>query len=189
VHRTDDPADVTLRPAEAGDAEAIAELHVAVWRATYGKLAPEHCHRILDVPYRLARWHEILSAPTPDRAVLIAQCDGRLAGFGMCGAPGDPAFGTHGEIKHLYVGRDWRRRGIGRLLLGAMASRLRDLGYSGVALGVVAENRPARTFYEALGGIEIGAYTDPGPHWRSRNLIYAWSHLDALPQASGYRSG
>jgi ribosomal protein S18 acetylase RimI-like enzyme len=183
------PIDMTLRPAEAGDAEAIAELHVAAWRATYGKLAPEHCIRILDVPYRLVRWREILDVRTPDRAVLVAECESRLAGFGMCGAPGDPAFGNRGEIKHLYVGQDWRRRGIGRVLLAAMASRLRDLGYSSVALGVVAENQPARAFYETLGGVEIGAYTDPGPHWRSHNLIYAWDDVAALLREAGRQSG
>jgi ribosomal protein S18 acetylase RimI-like enzyme len=178
-----------LRPAEAGDAKAIAEMHVAVWRATYAALAPEHCYRILDVPYRLAHWREILAAPKADRTVLVAECQDRLAGFGMCGAPGHPAFDGRGEIKHLHVGQDWKRRGLGRQLLAAMACALRDFGHSGIALGVVAENLPARAFYEAMGGAQIGAYTDPGPHWRSHNLIYAWSDLDTLLHNTGHQSG
>ncbi|HEY4164776.1 MAG TPA: GNAT family N-acetyltransferase [Dongiaceae bacterium] len=112
-----------------------------------------------------------------------------MPGFGMCGAPGHPVFGEHGEIKHLYVGQDSKRRGLGRRLLGAMARTLRDFGHSEIALGVVAENVPARAFYETLGGAQIGAYTDPGPHWRSHNLIYAWSDLDTLLHNTGHQSG
>ena len=45
---------------------------------------------------------------------------------------------------------------------------------------VVVGNAPAIAFYEALGGRKAGAYTDPGPMWRSENLFYVWDDLAPL---------
>lgn len=41
-------------------------------------------------------------------------------------------------------------------------------------------NDLAIAFYEAQGGRRAGAYSDPGPLWRSHNLLYAWDDLTAL---------
>jgi len=45
---------------------------------------------------------------------------------------------------------------------------------------VVNGNDHAIAFYQHLGGQRIGRYTDPGPIWRSDNLVYAWDDLTAL---------
>ena len=79
-----------------------------------------------------------------------------------------------GEIKHLYIARSDQSRGLGRLLFNAASSYLESIDAPGVALGVVDEYDRAIAFYERLGGKHVGEYTDPGPLWRSRNLIYAW---------------
>ena len=46
--------------------------------------------------------------------------------------------------------------------------------------GVVDGNEGAIGFYTRLGGQGVGAYTDPGPRWRSRNLVFVWDDLPAL---------
>jgi ribosomal protein S18 acetylase RimI-like enzyme len=61
-----------------------------------------------------------------------------------------------------------------------MAAALAERGYAALGLGVVVGNAPAIAFYEAQGGRRAGAYTDPGPLWRSHNLLYAWDDLAAL---------
>lgn len=176
-----DPADLPrlrLRPARAADAPALAELHVAVWRDTYRAMAPAEAVAVLDMPRRLARWREILEDPA--QIALVAETGEQLAGFGLAGPPGEALFGDRGEVKYLYVGRSFARRGIGRRLLGALARELGGRGYPGLGLGVVAGNDPAIAFYEALGGRRAGAYTDPGPLWRSENLAYVWDDLATL---------
>jgi ribosomal protein S18 acetylase RimI-like enzyme len=172
---------LTFRAATPDDAAAIAPFHVAIWRDTYRDLAPSGIFNAMDVPTRLARWHGILADPT--RATFLAETDGALAAFGLCGPPGDAMFGGRGEIKNLFVGRDFARRGIGKRLMAEMAALLQARGHAGVGLGVVVGNTPAIRFYEALGGRRIGTYTDPGPMWRSDNLLYVWDDVAALTAA------
>jgi ribosomal protein S18 acetylase RimI-like enzyme len=167
------PTAVTIRPAAPADAPALARLHTAVWRATYRDLAPKAIFDALGEAHRLKRWTEILADTSGASAAFVAEA-GPLVGFGLCGPPGDPAFGGRGEVKLLYVDQGHARRGIGRLLLDTMTRWLRARGYAGVGLGVVVGNDPAIAFYEALGGRLIGRYVDPGPAWRSDNLVFAW---------------
>ena len=168
----------TVRAATPADAATIAPFHVAVWRETYRDLAPPLVFNTMDVDVRLQRWQGILADPT--RTTLLAEVDGALAGFGLCGPPGDSVFGAHGEIKNLFVGSAFARRGIGRRLMGEMARILQERGHTGVGLGVVVGNAPAIAFYESLGGRKAGTYTDPGPMWRSDNLLYVWDDVAAL---------
>ncbi|MCK6450668.1 MAG: GNAT family N-acetyltransferase [Alphaproteobacteria bacterium] len=169
-----------LRPAAPSDAPAIARLHATVWCDTYRTLAPDAAYRALDETHRRARWQAILADAPAAAGCIVVEIDGAIAGFGLCGPPGDPAFGGRGEVKYLYVDRRTARRGLGRLLLVAMADHLHRLGFPGLALGVVVGNEPAIAFYQALGGRMIGRYRDPGPLWRSDNLVYAWDDLPAL---------
>jgi ribosomal protein S18 acetylase RimI-like enzyme len=171
---------LSLRQAVLADVDAIAALHVAVWRFTYRDLAPEAAMQALDIPLRRARWIETLTTPKEDQIALVAESDGDLAGFGLAGPPGDASFGGRGEIKFLYVAGKFQRRGIGRGLIAAMARHLAERGYTGVGLSVVIGNESAIAFYEGLGGRSIGNFTDPGPLWRSANLIYAWDDMPAL---------
>jgi ribosomal protein S18 acetylase RimI-like enzyme len=175
---------LVIRAATPDDAAAIAPFHVAIWRDTYRNLAPANIFQAMDVATRLKRWQGILADPT--RATFLAEADGAMAGFGLCGPPGDAMFAGCGEIKNLFVGRDSARRGIGKRLMAEMAAILQARGHHGIGLGVVVGNTPAIAFYEALGGRKIGVYVDPGPMWRSDNLLYIWDDLRGL---TGMRQG
>jgi ribosomal protein S18 acetylase RimI-like enzyme len=170
--------DAVIRAAVAADAPAIAALHVAVSTATYRDLAPPAAVRRLDLPHRLARWRETLEKG--ERCVLVAEIAGRLVGIGSAGAPTVREPGRYGEVLHLYVDPDYAGRGIGRALMQALALALRAQGYKGAALGVVDGNLAAMAFYERLGGVPSGRYVDPGPIWRSQNVIYVWDDLETL---------
>jgi ribosomal protein S18 acetylase RimI-like enzyme len=171
-------SDLSIRAAGPADASAIAELHVAVWRATYRDLAPPEAMRALDVPFRHARWVELLAKA--ERTVLLAEDGGRLVGIGTAGAPSVPELSGHGEILYLYVDPTQARGGIGKALMRRLARALQAQGYISVALGVVEGNRPAIDFYRKLGGRPAGSYIDPGPLWRSRNQIIIWDDLQTL---------
>ncbi|GAB2176660.1 N-acetyltransferase family protein [Dongia sp. agr-C8] len=171
-------ADVAIRPAQPGDAPALAALHVAVWRATYRELAPPDAVSILDLPYRLPRWVAMLEGGA--RTVLVAERAGRIVGIGTAGAPTVPELGGHGEILYLYVDPAHGRGGIGRALMQRLALALQAKGYRSAALGVVEGNQPAIDFYKKLGGRLAGCYIDPGPVWRSRNRIVVWDDIETL---------
>lgn len=174
------PPSVSLRPAVPADAERIAALHAAVWQATYRDLATPAALAALTEAHRLRQWRQALAEPDAETVTLVAEIEQRIVGFVRAGLAKEPLFGGRGEIKYLYVDQAQARRGIGRLLLARVAQILQAQGHDALALGVVAGNEPAIRFYEVLGGRLIGRYTDPGPLWRSDNLLYAWDDLTAL---------
>lgn len=171
----------TIRPATPDDAEALAGLHLRVWRAAYADLAPPAAFAALDLDRRLGQWRAALARPLPHRTWLAeapANAPGGPLGLVSAGPPSDPAFGGRGEIRHLYVEPQAQGQGLGRALLRAAAAHLLAEGFPGVALAVVAANQPARAFYARLGGVEGIRYRDAGPLWRSENLVVSW---DGMP--------
>lgn len=161
-----------LRPARPQDAAALAALHLQVWRATYGQIAPPAAVAALDGARRLAQWQAALAAAPDRRRTLLAETPaGEVVGLVSFGAPEDPVFGGAGEIKHLYVAASQRGRGLGARLLRAAGAELAAAGYAEVALAVVEANLTARAFYRRQGGIEGAAFRDAGPLWRSENRV------------------
>ncbi|MDR6102857.1 ribosomal protein S18 acetylase RimI-like enzyme [Agrobacterium larrymoorei] len=171
---------VELRPAKLSDAEAIAHVHVHVWRETMRELASPSVFAALDEEHRLRYWTKKLSEAEPHQLVLVAEIGQEIVGIGAVGQPSDPIFGSRAEIKNLYVLASVQRQGIGKRLLGGLATHAKAMGYRSAGLSVVKGNEPACRFYEALHACKIGEFRDPGPIWRSDNIVYAWDDLDQL---------
>lgn len=174
------PALPDIRPARPADAALIAALHATVWYGTYRHLATPAAIAALTDAHRRKHWQAVLAADDPQAVTLVAEIDGGVIGFARAAPSQEPVFGGRCEVKYLYVDQNQARRGIGRLLLERIAQLLQQRGHQALALGVVDGNAPAIRFYEALGGRLIGRYTDPGPLWRSDNLLYAWDDLAVL---------
>ena len=169
-----------VRPASPADADAIAALHVASWRAAYrGILADAFLNGPVESD-RLRLWGERLAVPADDQVLLVADTDGALAGFVCCFAGRDARWGSY--IHNLHADPASRGRGTGRALMGALAqtlgSRVPDRP---VHLFCLAANAPARRFYERIGG-EIGDRQDlPEPDGGIHPcLLYAWASPAAL---------
>jgi ribosomal protein S18 acetylase RimI-like enzyme len=175
--------EIALRTAVYEDAPAIARLHDEVWRATYRSLATAAAWEGLTEAVRAERWRETLADPGR-WTTLVAERDGAIVGFGSAGAPSEAMFEGRGEIRWLHVDPQVQGGGLGRMLMAALASELADRGYGGCALAVVVGNERAMGFYRRLGGREIGGFTDPGPLWRSENVVFAWDQLPALQKAA-----
>ncbi|MDR0242149.1 MAG: GNAT family N-acetyltransferase [Burkholderia sp.] len=171
---------ISIRPARIDDAHAIADFHVKVWRHTYRDLAPAAAHAVLDESYRRKQWRDKLASSDGSQLVLVAELDGGIVGIGAAGAPSEPIFNGRGEIKFLYVDPGFKRRGIGRQLLARLAAHLSRLRYQGAALSVVDGNDAAIAFYAALHGRPAGEFIDPGPVWRSHNIVMVWDDLASL---------
>ena len=167
--------DIVLRPGRLEDAEALATLHVEVWRETYAHLAPPDAYLALDEAKRMPYWQRTLSSGDPMTGAIVAT-DGSaplaVAAFGPS-SNSDMAQAT--EIKHCYVRRSARGTGLGKRILLATFDALRSEGCDTVWLAFVEENTAARNFYRAMGGREVGRFIDPGPLWRSSNCIVTWT--------------
>jgi ribosomal protein S18 acetylase RimI-like enzyme len=130
-------------------------------------------------------WARILDAPDKVgcAAVIIADDNGRVAGFGSCGRQRDDilmAKGFSGEFSSIYVLRSYQGRGIGRSIMGAMSSQLSAVGHSAASLWVLRENAHARAFYEKLGGIIVGEKIDERPNAALIEDAYGWPDLSPL---------
>jgi ribosomal protein S18 acetylase RimI-like enzyme len=62
--------------------------------------------------------------------------------------------GDRGWVSGVGVLPAWRRRGIGRQMIGTVLEGAREAGVRQVALEVIAQNSPARALYAALGFAE-----------------------------------
>ena len=165
---------IEIRAATAGEAVEIARFHVKIWRETYKDMAPEEAVRVLNEDRRLPGWIETLSSTDDTKSTLLALIGGTIVGLVSYGPPASEIFGDRGEIKHLYVDGSQRGRGLGRRLLKQAFQRMGEAGFNGVGLSVVTENIAARRFYKSLGGVEHAEFQDPGPIWKSSNILVVW---------------
>lgn len=164
----------------ASDAEVVARIHVDAWRETYSGLLPDHVVTFRDVAARTALWREALgNGVETGQAVFIAGADG----FVSCCAQRDARLvecGFTGEISALYTLRRAQGRGLGRVLFRSAMTHLDECGFDGAALWVLAANRPARSFYEHLGGRLAGSREDVIHHHAMDDVAYGWPDLKQL---------
>jgi GNAT superfamily N-acetyltransferase len=90
----------------------------------------------------------------PAGRLLLAECDGRLAG---CAAL-RPMGGGACEMKRMYVRPEFRGRGIGRLLAVTLIEEARGIGYERMLLDTIAFMKEAIVLYRSLGFREIAPY-------------------------------
>lgn len=164
-----------IRSGGPSDIDALARLHVAVWRDTYRDYATAQALAILNEDKRRPYWAAALASDHPRAGVRVAEQSGRLVGVISFGPASHPAFEDRTEIKHLYVDRTAQGLGLGRRLMTTVLTLKGVHPDNGVALAVVRQNERGRKFYKAIGGREIGTFIDPGPLWQSENIIMAWS--------------
>ena len=129
------PRALTVRPATLADARAIAEVHVASWRAGYRGLVPDDVLAALSVDQRQTQWEAILQ-------------DGRTTVLVTDDVAGLVAFEPDTRvIRALYVDPARFRTGVGSALLAAAHEALQD----DVALWVLDGNEKAMAFYRRHG--------------------------------------
>ena len=72
--------DLTIRSARSEDLDALARLHVLVWRDTYRLLAPASAYEALDESKRRRHWEELLQRDPAQWQTVVAEHDGRRVG-------------------------------------------------------------------------------------------------------------
>jgi GNAT superfamily N-acetyltransferase len=140
------PRALIIRPATVVDTRAIAEVHVASWRAAYRGIVADGVLDKLDVERRAGRWRVWVGTAT----TFVAEDDGRLTGFVYTTRDSN-------EIGALYVVPDRLREGIGSRLLAAAHEALAAAGHTEATLWVFEANTGARAFYAAHGYTPDGA--------------------------------
>ncbi len=151
-------ARVSIRRAVPGDARALAEIHVASWRAAYRGLLSDAVLDAQSVERRAAQWHDWLTHPTtPLHRHHALLREGVPAGFAVT-APTRDDDGDEGvfELAALYLAPDAMGQGFGAMLLGVALGEAAVCGARTVTLWVLDTNTRARRFYERMGFVADG---------------------------------
>ena len=162
-----------IRRATPDDAGLVARLATRTFTETFGHLYPdEDLQAFLAASYAVERQRIILSHP--DYAVWLLEHDGEAIGHaaaGPCGLPHAEVAPDDGELKRLYVLKEWQNGGHGgRLFAAALDWLLRD-GPRALWIGVWSQNPGAQRFYARHGFVHVGDYEFPVGRVRDHEFI------------------
>lgn len=141
VFTPDPPPGFTLKTFQAEHLDQLVETDNRIFAEHWGALprtVDTFRHHLIDTrPHDPKLW---VLAWDGDR--LVGEC---LSHAGFTGEPND------GHVAHVGVLREYRGRGLGRLLLSAGLARLQAMGFETATLNVDAENAAAINLYRSLG--------------------------------------
>jgi ribosomal protein S18 acetylase RimI-like enzyme len=178
-----------VRAAELNDAPALGCVQVEAWLSAHrGQMPDAAWQKRVDewTPDASAQaWARLLTEEADGdsaRVVLLIAEDGAsdLVGLVLGTEVDDDTSGSIAQIDALYVLPALQGQGIGRRLLQHAATELATLGFSTLHVGVLTANRPARRFYEAMGGHVIGQRMFDEEGDLQPETVYAWPDIAAL---------
>jgi ribosomal protein S18 acetylase RimI-like enzyme len=171
---------MTVRPAQQEDIPSIARVHVDSWRTTYqGIVADSFLSGLSNLKHE-DRHRRYMARPGTFYFVADLPVAG-IVGF-LSGGPerrGDSRFA--GELYAIYILNQHRRHGIGLALVQQWAASLRRAALNSALVWVLADNKPAVTFYERLGGKLLGEQMIEIGGESLRELAYGWEDLRTIP--------
>ncbi|HEY4569787.1 MAG TPA: GNAT family N-acetyltransferase [Kribbella sp.] len=137
---------VTLRPAVADDADAVAAIWYAGWRDGHLGHVPEE---LVAVRTEESFWTRAAQRVADTTVAVVGD---EIAGFVM--VVGD-------EVEQVYVSRDHRGSGVAGTLLSEAERQVKAGGHSEAWLAVATGNERARRFYERNSWTDGGAFDYP----------------------------
>jgi len=145
-----------VRPARRADTRAITALF-ATSEQLHAELHPRYFRGEGDLDPRLI---ETMLRPTEQRAILIAERDGRVIGFVHVEVleprrSASGRLGRRGHIDSLVVAPGARRSGCGRHLVDAAAECARARAAEELLLTVWSGNVEAERFYDRIGFSDV----------------------------------
>ena len=155
--------DRSVRPAQSGDARAIARLQRAAWRSLMGQVALDA--QGITEEALATQWVATLGSPKPDgTALLVALHGNTIVGFALAGpdeagatsgdsvSPGEAAVAAT-QLYELTVDKNFRRSGHASRLLAAIA----DLTSGQLRVWVGVDDDERQRFYTSAGFAPSGA--------------------------------
>lgn len=104
--------------------------------------------------------HTALFGARPTAEVLLAECDGRVAGFALFFHNFSSFLGRPGlYLEDIFVRPAFRRRGIGREFFRKLAQIAVERKCGRMEWSVLDWNEPALAFYESLGARPMSEWT------------------------------
>ncbi|RBY98073.1 N-acetyltransferase [Blastococcus sp. TF02-8] len=142
-------ADVSVRPARAGDGEAIARVQAVTWRTAYRAVLPAAVLDAWDAAAATATWEAAVTAPpSAGHRVLVAVEREEVVGFAAVAPDDEPGVE---ELGPLLVEPRWGRRGHGSRLLAAVTDLASADGIGRLRTWLPESDGVSRHFFESAG--------------------------------------
>jgi ribosomal protein S18 acetylase RimI-like enzyme len=170
---------VTIRHATVADAKLLSELALKIFLDTFAaQNGPDdialHARRSYSV--------EIQRSELEDSKLtyLIAEMDGKPAGFAMIGEPRSEScegLDTPVELFRFYVDKDWHGKGVAAPMMDACYEEARARGGRTICLSVWEHNPRAIRFYEKIGYRKAGTQ----PYLLGTDMQTDWLMMKEVP--------
>ncbi|MGY1814722.1 N-acetyltransferase family protein [Blastococcus sp. SYSU D00820] len=150
-------AAVSVRPARADDAPAIARVQVVTWRTAYRSVLPVDLLDGWDDAAATEAWRSaVVAPPSPGHGVLVAVDGDEVVGFAAYGPDPEDAAGATVELGTLLVEPRWGRRGHGSRLLAAVADLAVPAGATALSTWLPEPDAVSARFLESAGWARAG---------------------------------
>ncbi len=153
------------------------------WRSAYRGIVPDSHLDGLSYAESERLWHDRLTGADEDGCAFVADGESGISGFASGRRRRRFSQGLReyeGKLETIYVLPSGQGKGAGKRLAVAVARHFVGRGVNSMLLWAFADNRPARRFYESLGGIVVAedGFELAGA-WLSE-VAYGWTDLDVL---------
>ena len=174
-----------IRLATPEDAEQIAEVKIAAWRAAYAHILDPALLANLDLGREAARWRERIVAPTVACRIWVAVDKGQVVGYVVVGPNRFHEVACDGELQAIYVHPGVQRGGIGKSLLRVAVDWMVEQDFKSMAVFVFRDNPLGVNFYKSMGAkfndsgdLEIDGkkYADESYVWSSLSTLKSFLH-------------
>ncbi len=148
----------SIRPAQEGDADSLADLGVRTFSDAYSTTVP--AKDLADYLAKAFSTEQVLEdIASPDVLILVAANSNTICGYIKLQATPAPEHidaKNPIELMRLYILRDWQGCGIGTALIDAGFRAAKDRAYKTCWLKVWEGNQRAIDFYENKGFARVG---------------------------------
>ena len=143
-----------IRPLEESDLPAVGRILVDTWRSTFRGLLPDSFLDGLSASHQSQRVSRLLRQATSACFVAVTP-EHQIVAYAGGGRNRGPEPAVTFELYAIYVDREHQGQGIGRRLFHAVAEALAAKSSGSLIVWALTIN-PCRSFYERLGGRNIG---------------------------------
>ena len=160
-----------IRKAKEEDAKEIAYVNTYTWLTTYKGLMPDELleERVKTIDDRVPK---IINAIKTKDNFYVALDGNKVVGIMSYGKSRNQDYIDSGEIKSIYILKDYQGLGLGKSLFMTGIKELLNMGFNSMILNVL-EGNDAFLFYQKYGGKKVSEKIDDfGGTILKENVMY-----------------
>jgi len=141
-----------IRHANLNDVEAIAKVHIAVWKTTYQNIIPQDFLDNLSIERSENNWKKTVN--NKGYIFLVAEDESKkIVGFISGGANREKELLPEydGELMAIYILKEHQQKGLGSKLFTIFKQELLKRNFTNMVIWVLRDNN-SKYFYKKMGG-------------------------------------